>query len=307
MDCILKTKNLTKVYGKEKVVNNVNLNIKRGEIYGLLGGNGAGKTTIMKMMTTLVKPTEGSIDIFGKDLASNAIPILKNTGALIEYPVFYDHLTAKEVLRLHCSYMGIGNDGDIEEVLDLLDLSQTNDKKVKMFSLGMKQRLGIARAMLTKPKLLILDEPINGLDPRGIREVREILKNLRDSYDTTIVISSHILAEIEQVADTIGIIAKGTLIEEISMDEVRQENTEYIELKVDNTRRAKAILKNLPSIGKMEIMDENQIRIFDFYCEANELLKLLIDNNVIISEFSKKITSLEEHFLKITKGGNQNV
>ena len=194
------------------------MHVKKGEIYGFLGSNGAGKTTIMKMITNLIKPTSGSIEIFGETLTHNSYDVLKRMGTIIEYPIFYEKLTAKEILDLHCEYMGYYDKKEIDYVLDLVKLTNTGEKPVKDFSLGMKQRLGIARAIITKPELLILDEPINGLDPIGIKEIRELLKMLCKEYGITIIISSHILGEIEQIADTIGIIHNGRLIRELPID-----------------------------------------------------------------------------------------
>ena len=198
------------------------MHVKKGEIYGFLGPNGAGKTTIMKMLTNLIKPTSGDIEIFGDKLTDTSYEVLKRMGTIIEYPIFYEKLTAKENLLLHCEYMGYYNKEAIDQALQLVYLTNIEDKPVKDFSLGMKQRLGIARAIMTKPELLILDEPINGLDPIGIKEMRDLFKMLCKEYGITILISSHILAEIEQIADTIGIINNGRLVEEISMENINR-------------------------------------------------------------------------------------
>jgi len=176
MKYILKTTNLTKTFKDKNVVSNVNMNIKKGEIYGFLGPNGAGKTTIMKLITNLVKPTEGEIEIFGEKLTNTSYEVLKRMGTIIEYPVFYDKVTGRDNLELHCEYMGYHNKEAIDKALDLVDLKDIENKAVKDYSLGMKQRLGIARAILTKPELLILDEPINGLDPIGIKDMRNLLR-----------------------------------------------------------------------------------------------------------------------------------
>jgi len=206
MKYILRTNNLTKVLNNKEVVCNVNMNIKKGEIYGFLGPNGAGKTTIMKLMTNLIKPTSGEIEIFDEKLTDNSYEVLKRVGTIIEYPIFYEKLTARENLELHCEYMGYHDMKAIDRALDIVNLKNIDNKKVKEFSLGMKQRLGIARAITTKPEILILDEPINGLDPIGIKELRGIFKMLSKEYGITILISSHILSEIEEIADTIGVI-----------------------------------------------------------------------------------------------------
>lgn len=303
---VLKTTGLTKVFNQAEVVNSVNLNVKKGEIYGLLGPNGAGKTTIMKMMTNLVKPTVGEIEIFGEILENDSYETLKRIGAIIEYPVFYDKLTARENLELHCEYMGYPNIKEIDNVLELLKLKGTSKKAVREFSLGMKQRLGIARAILTKPEILILDEPINGLDPEGIREIRELLKRLSKDYGTTIIISSHILGEIEQMADTIGVIARGRLIKEVSMNSVREMNTEYIEVETKECKRAAYLLENTLKLQNFKVIGEDKIRIYDGSVSQNEISKCFILNGVDIDGILKKTTSLEEYFLKLVKGDGIN-
>jgi len=222
MTYIVKTNQLTKVYEGKEVVSAVNMNVKKGEIYGFLGPNGAGKTTVMKMLTNLTKPTSGDVEIFGERLTDRSYELLKRMGTIIEYPIFYEKLTARETLELHCEYMGYYNKQEIAHVLNLVKLTNTEEKRVKDFSLGMKQRLGIARAIITKPELLILDEPINGLDPIGIKELRELFKMLCTEYGITIIISSHILGEIEQLADTIGVIKEGRLITEVTMDTINR-------------------------------------------------------------------------------------
>ena len=184
MSYILKTNNLIKTFGNQEVVSNVSMNIKKGEIYGFLGPNGAGKTTIMKMMTNLIKPTSGEIELFGEKLTDTSYEVLKRIGTIIEYPVFYEKLTARENLELHIEYMGYHDMKTIDNALELVNLKNIDNKAVKDFSLGMKQRLGIARAITTKPELLILDEPINGLDPIGIKELRNLFKMLCKEYGT---------------------------------------------------------------------------------------------------------------------------
>lgn len=302
MEYILRTINLTKTFNKNEVVSNVNLNIKKGEIYGFLGPNGAGKTTIMKMITNLVKPTSGEIEIFGEKLTNSSYEVLKRLGTIIEYPVFYDKLTDKENLELHCEYMGYHNKNEIDTVLSLVNLKSTNGKAVKDFSLGMKQRLGIARAILTKPEILILDEPINGLDPVGIKEMRELLKMLCKEYGTTILISSHILAEIEQIADTIGVITKGKLIEEVTMESIRERNTEYIEITTDEVKKASFILETKLNIKNFKVIDDKTLRIYEDTISQKEISKTLILNDINIEAITKKNASLEDYFLKLIKG-----
>ncbi len=211
MNEIVKTYGLTKNYGDTTVVNNLDLNVAEKRIYGFLGPNGAGKSTTLKMLLGLVKPSQGEIDIFGKRFnAKNRISILKNIGSLIETPSYYGHLTAKENLEILRILLDAPK-SNIEKVLSIVRLDNQQNKKVSAFSLGMKQRLGLASAMLAFPKLLILDEPTNGLDPAGIQEMRELIRSLPKEYGMTVIVSSHLLSEIDQMADDIGIIANGKL------------------------------------------------------------------------------------------------
>ncbi|MGH4141159.1 ABC transporter ATP-binding protein [Clostridium sp.] len=302
MNYILRTTNLVKVFKDKEVVTNVNMNIKKGEIYGFLGPNGAGKTTIMKMIVNLVKPSSGEIEIFGEKLTNGDYEVLKRIGSIIEYPVFYERLTGRENLELHCEYMGYYDKSAIDKVLDLLNLKDIENKAVRKFSLGMKQRLGIARAIITRPEFLILDEPINGLDPIGIKESRNLLKMLCSEYGITILISSHILGEIEQIADTIGIINRGKLIEEVSMDSVRQQNTEYVEIVTADCTKAAYILENDLNISNFKIINNTTIRIYDLKLAQKDISKALILKGIDIEAINKKNSSLEDHFLKLLEG-----
>ncbi|MGL5067805.1 MAG: ABC transporter ATP-binding protein [Sarcina sp.] len=307
MEYVIKTTNLTKAFKNKEVLSNVGINVKKGEIYGLLGSNGAGKTTLMRMITGLVKSTGGDIEVFAKHMDSNSYETLKRIGAIIEYPAFYEKLTARENLEIHCEYMGYYNTEEIEKVLKLVKLSSSNTQSVKEFSLGMKQRLGIARAVVTKPELLILDEPINGLDPEGIKEIRNLLKLLSKEYGITILISSHILSEIELIADTIGVLAKGKLLKEIAMSDVKEFTTEYIEIEIDNCKKASYILENTLGIKNFKVIGSNKIRVCDSVNSKNEISKELIMNDVEIVSIARKNTSLEEYFLNITKGAEMYV
>jgi ABC-2 type transport system ATP-binding protein len=303
MSYIIKTNQLTKAFKGKEVVSNVNMKVKKGEIYGFLGPNGAGKTTIMKMLTNLVKPTSGEIEIFGEKLTNTSYEVLKRMGSIIEYPVFYDRLTARENLELHCEYMGYYDKKAIDAALDLVKLKNIEDKSVKDFSLGMKQRLGIARAIITKPELLILDEPINGLDPVGIKELRELFHMLCREYGITMLISSHILGEMEQIADTIGVIRDGKLIKEVSMEEIQEQNKEYIELAVNDVKKAFYVLDEILHLTNFKVIDGSRFRIYDTGASQSELSKTLILNGVLIEEINKKNHSLEDYFLTLINGG----
>ena len=229
MENIVEIKELFKTIDKEEILSDINLQIAEGEIYGLLGPNGAGKTTLMKCMLSLLTITSGSIEIFGKNLQEHREEILSQVGSIIETPIFYENCTAKEILEIHAQYMGKNiTELDIINTLRMVGLKNTT-KKVKEFSLGMRQRLSLARAFLTKPRLLILDEPINGLDPVGIQEIRNLLQLLSKKHGITILISSHILSEISQIADKIGVIKNGSMIEQVYMKELMKENIDLEE------------------------------------------------------------------------------
>lgn len=219
---IIRTQALTKKYGDETVVDSMDMVVQEGRIYGFLGPNGAGKSTTLKMILGLVHPTDGAIDIFGQRLnESNRIEILRSVGSLIESPSYYGHLTAEENLKIFATLLDVPNK-NIEAVLKIVRLENQRNKKVSKFSLGMKQRLGIASALLSKPKLLILDEPTNGLDPAGIQEIRELIKILPQKYDITIIVSSHLLSEIEQMAEDVGIIAGGRMMYQGELNGLRE-------------------------------------------------------------------------------------
>ena len=229
MENIVEIKELFKIIDKEEILSDISLQIAEGEIYGLLGANGAGKTTLMKCMLSLLTITSGSIEIFGKNLQEHREEILSQVGSIIETPIFYENCTAKEILEIHAQYMGKNiTELDIINTLRMVGLKNTT-KKVKEFSLGMRQRLGLARAFLMKPRLLILDEPINGLDPVGIQEIRNLLQLLSKEHGITILISSHILSEISQIADKIGVIKNGSMIEQVYMEELMKENIDLEE------------------------------------------------------------------------------
>ena len=219
---IIETKKLTKTFHGKEVINCCNMSVEEGTVYGFLGANGAGKTTVFKLLSGLLTPTIGTALVLGMDVVSERTKLLSEIGTLIETPVFYEHLSATENLKIHLAYMGKEGE-DIADILSKVGLDDTGIQPVSTFSLGMRQRLAIARAIVHKPKLLILDEPINGLDPMGIREMRDLFLNLVKIQGMTLLISSHILTEIEHIADTIGVIAKGTIVKELSLAKVKAE------------------------------------------------------------------------------------
>lgn len=300
MQYLLQTDHLTKSLGGKTLVSDVDLHVQKGEIYGFLGPNGAGKTTVMKMILNLWKPDRGSVELFGEVLTPGSYEVLKRIGSIIEFPVFYEHLTGRENLKLHREYMGYYQHGSIEHVLNLLDLTADADRPVRSYSLGMKERLGIARALLCRPELLILDEPTNGLDPAGMKQIRILLRELCQEYGTTIMISSHILSEIESIADTIGIIARGTMKQEISMKEIEQRNLSYIELSVQNPQKTAYLLSSQLGLVNFKVMEEGQIRIYETPVSVQELSRFLSANGAGILALGTKSETLEDYFLKLT-------
>lgn len=302
MSYILQTNHLTKIIDGKELVKNVNIHVKKGEIYGFLGPNGAGKTTVLKMVTNLWKPTEGSIELFGRQLTPKSYEVLRRMGSIIEFPVFYDHLSGRENLWLHCEYMGYYHAGSVEKSLELLELGGAADKPVRTYSLGMKQRLGIARAILAGPELLVLDEPTNGLDPAGMKHLRDLFQMLCAEYGITMIISSHILSEVENIADTIGIINHGKMMKEISMKEISEMNTAYIQIGVENTKAAAFVLADKLELKQFKIMDDRTIRVYDRDVSTNDISEALAQNRVVIDGIGKKAESLEDYFLKLTGG-----
>ncbi|MGP0584417.1 ABC transporter ATP-binding protein [Paenibacillus timonensis] len=306
MNEIVRTHQLIKSYGAAEVVSGVNMTLRRGEIYGFLGPNGAGKSTVMKMLLGLVRPTGGEIEIFGEKLIPGATEHLKRIGHLIEAPVFYEKLTAEQNLELHAEYMGYYKKDAIREALEMVQLIGTQDKPVKQFSLGMKQRLGIARAICTRPELLLLDEPINGLDPEGIQLMRQLFRRLRDDWGIALLISSHLLGEIEQVADTIGVIDGGRLLREVSMESVHASTTEYVEIVTSNVNLAAFVLVDTLKVENIKQIGDNVIRIYDPKLSQEALTKGLIAHDVPIQSINRKHHSLEEYFFDMLKGGDSH-
>ena len=301
MSYILQTNHLTKTIGGKVLVKDVNLHIKKGEIYGFLGPNGAGKTTVMKLITNLWKPTAGTVELFGKTLTPQSYEVLKRMGSIIEFPTFYEHMTGYENLKLHAEYMGCYQHGSIENALELLHLADAGEAPVKNYSLGMKERLGIARAVLTRPELLILDEPTNGLDPAGMKQIRDLLKTLCSEYEITIMISTHILSEIESIADTIGVIHRGRLQKEISMEEIQEMSFAYIELSVEYPRHAAYVLSDKLGLRNFKLTGEGQILIYDSQVSIQEVSRTLALEHVEVTALGKRSETLEDYFLKITE------
>lgn len=299
---VIETKNLTKQYGTQKSVANLNIHVRRGRIYGLLGRNGAGKTTTMKMMLGLAQPTTGEVLIWGKPLRGNERKILPRIGSLIEAPGFYPNLTATENLCIFAALRGMPNSHAIKDALDLVGLPYKDKKLFSQYSLGMKQRLAIALAIMHDPELLILDEPINGLDPVGIAEVRSFIRRLCDEKEKTILISSHILSEISMLADDIGIIDKGVLLEEESLAELEQKNGKYIHFTVSDTAQAARILEQVFDEKQFSVQDDHNIRLYNLDLSVTKIVNVFVENGLELSEAHTCEDSLEDYFKRITGG-----
>ncbi|CAH0168901.1 ABC transporter ATP-binding protein [Peribacillus sp. Bi134] len=305
MDYVVKTNSLTKKVKGKLLVSNVNLHIKKGEIYGFLGQNGAGKTTIMKMLTGIISPTTGEIELFGQKLTKTVKSGLKRVGSIIEYPIFFEHLTAMENLQLHCEYLGFYDKKAITQALEMVHLTGIEDKMVSDFSLGMKQRLGIVRAIITKPELIILDEPTNGLDPIGIKDIRDLIRMLNKEYGITFLLSSHILGEIEQVADRIGVIKDGKIVNEVTLADISKQRTDYIEIVTKDVEKSIYLLEYELQISNMKIVQDNRIRIYDLTLPQSEISKKLIMHDVDIEEIQKHTSTLEDYFYQQIHGGGK--
>lgn len=303
-EIVLKTHDITKKYGKQLSNDKINMTIKKGEIYGLIGQNGAGKTTLIRLITGLSHKTSGNIELFGKSSVNDLDEARTMIGSLIETPAFYGNMTARENLEVSRLVRNIAGKECIDEVLNLVGLSDTGKKKAKNFSLGMRQRLGIANALLGNPRLLILDEPINGLDPMGIVEIRELLKKVNKEKDVTILISSHILGELSELATCYGIINKGKLVEEISSEELSEKCKQYIELEVDDAPNTTTLLEKELDISDYEVLENNKIKIFSHLDSVAKINSVISRKGVLVERIGLKGENLEEYFMNKIGGAN---
>lgn len=295
---IITTTDLCKEYDKTMRVKNLNLEVNKGEVYGFLGPNGAGKSTSLKMLLGLVKPTNGKIEIFNKEFnEKNRISILKNIGSLIESPAYYDHLTGLENMRIMQKLLN-APPKNIDKALEIVRLQNAKDKKVRNYSLGMKQRLGIAMAILNFPKLLILDEPTNGLDPSGIHEIRELIKSFPKEYDMTVIISSHLLNEIDMIATQVGIITEGKLVFQDKLEKLHEKGEASILLKSDNLNKAQNILNMNGFSSKIK---DDYLVLGDIKDNVvSRINSFLVKSGVNIYRIEKNRKTLEEMFMELT-------
>lgn len=302
---ILQTRNLTKTYKGYNAVNNVSISLEPGKIYGLIGRNGAGKSTLMRLIAGLSYPTNGEIELFGHTDEKEIQLERKRMGCMIEAPSINPSMSAKENMRLHRIIRGIPNEEIEDELLSLLDIANTGKKKVKNFSLGMKQRLGIAITLLNNPEFLILDEPINGLDPLGVVEIRKLLTKLCDERNMTILISSHNLPEMYQLATDYIFINKGEIIETLTLDELDDHCKHYLLLQSTNTSKLVNILERKLNTTNYKVMPDNSVKLFDYIDDRETVGKTLFDNGVVITNLSNEGETLEDYFVSMV-GGNEN-
>ena len=299
-DIILRTNNLTKKYKDFTALNNANITINKGDIYGLIGRNGAGKTTLMKVITTLTNKTNGEFYLFDKD-DSDLTETKRRIGCLIENPAFFENLTAYQNLKYYAIQKGIVDYSQIDKVLDLVKLSDSKNKKFKTFSIGMKQRLGIAFAMLDNPDFVILDEPINGLDPIGISELRETLKKLNEESNITMLISSHILSELYLLANRFCFIEKGKIIKELSKEELDVECSRAIVIKTNNVKETCLILEKELNTKNYKVIDKHEVRLYDYLDNSGKVNKELAKNDIDVISIYESGISLEDYFKSILK------
>lgn len=299
---VLKTNNLTKIYKDFTALHDVSVTLEAGRIYGLIGQNGAGKSTFMKLVTGLCFPTEGSIELFGHTGEKALRAERKRIGSMIEYPSLVPNMTAKENIRLHRIMKGIPDEKIEDELLELAGISGTGKKEAKNFSLGMKQRLGIAISLLGNPELLILDEPINGLDPIGVVEIRKLLKRLCDERQITILISSHNLPEMYQTATDYIIIHKGEIKKTLTLEQLEECCKHHILISSTQPEKLVTVLEQKLNTVNYKVMPDKAVKLYDFLDEKERIGEVLFENGIIITNFSNEGDTLEDYFISIVGG-----
>lgn len=302
-ETILATRGLAKNYGHFAALKPVNIDVPQGQIYGLVGKNGAGKTTLLRLITGQAIPSAGELELFGETSEKGLNAARRRTGAMIETPSFYPYLTAEQNLEYYRIQRGIVGKECIPELLREVELSDAGGKKFRNFSLGMKQRLGLALAMMNHPDLLLLDEPVNGLDPMGIVGFRNLLLKLNHEKNITIVISSHILSEMENLATCYGFIDHGVLLEQISAEELNASCRQYMELVVDDPQKTAAILERHLGCFEYEVLPNNVIHLYQFLDEPARVSGALVSGGVRLSSMEVKGSNLEDYFVNLLGGG----
>lgn len=303
-ECILELRNLTKNYGNKTVVDHVNLKVNKGDIFGFLGPNGAGKTTTIRMVLNLIKKDKGTVYIDGVDTANHFEHCIAKVGTIVESPKFYDYLTGYENLKQVANLHTTINDKKIHEVLRLVKMDNRAKDKVSTYSLGMKQRLGLARALLNDPVLIILDEPTNGLDPQGMKEIRELIEGLAIEKNITFLISTHLLHEVEQICNKVAILNNGKIITQGTVQTLLNKDSEMIKLVTDNFEKTIQVLKRQLFIKSITKNDDSLLVEIDKN-SSYKITKLLIDQNIQLKYLIPSHQSLEEFFIEQTEGGNQ--
>lgn len=303
---ILKTNNLTKSYHGVNALHDVSVTLEAGKIYGLIGQNGSGKTTLMRIVAGHSFPTSGSIELFGHTGEKALHQERKRLGCMIEYPSVTPNMTAQENLKLHRIMRGIPNKEIENELLEIVGLSDTKKKKAKNFSLGMKQRLGIAIALLSNPEFLLLDEPINGLDPLGVVEIRNLLKKLCEEREMTILISSHNLPELYQMATDYIIIHKGQIKQTLTLAQLEERWKNHLLIRCDQPGKLVSVLEMKLNTTNYKVMPDETIKLFDYLDEKERVSRVLFENGIIVTNFSNEGDTLEDYFISIV-GGDKNV
>lgn len=306
MESVLKVDGLTKKFKKFTAVSNTSFELEKGKIYGFIGQNGAGKTTIIRMLAGVSIPTEGKIELFGKSDKEGLSEGRSRIGTIVESPSLYTKLTARQNLEIQKILYNINNDQLVEELLDLVGLDDWGDRKVKDFSLGMRQRLAIAMALVNDPELLILDEPINGLDPMGIVEIRNLLLKLNKEKEMTILISSHILSELYQLATDYIIINRGVIVDKLSLQELDVKCKRAVVLEVEDMEKAKRVVVETLGSKDYEIVGDSLIKIYDYVNDVRAVAQAMLDNQCLVLYLNVAGKGLEEYFME-TIGGVANV
>ena len=298
---VLQTHGITKQYKSQLANDHIGITIEKGDIYGLVGQNGAGKTTLIRMIAGLTPPSSGEIVLFGKSDAAGLNASRHRIGCVVETPVLFANLTAEQNLEYYRLQRGIADKNCIQNALNLVNLTDTGSKKFKSFSLGMKQRLGIALAMLNSPELILLDEPVNGLDPTGIIDVRNAIRHLSD-LGTTIIISSHLLLELAQIATRYGFIHNGKLIQEISDTDLKKACRQALHLSVDDAAKAAQLLEADLDVRSYEILDFKTLRIFTHMERSADIAKVLVQNGILLYSMYEIDANLEDYYVNLIRG-----
>lgn len=299
---VLQTHELTKTYARKNAVDHINLKIRKGDIYGFIGKNGAGKTTTIKMIVGLSNPTSGEIELFGStDLNEGR----KRIGTVIENPALYPYLSARQNIEVQRIMKGVTDKSITDDLLEIVGLKDTGRKKAKNFSLGMKQRLAIALALVGDPEFLLLDEPINGLDPTGIKDIRELILKLNREAGITVLISSHILGELAKISTSYGVISNGALIEQFTAEELKNRVRDCLKITVNNPEKAVSVLKDSLGISDIQV-EGNSIRVYEMLDKSVDINSILESNDIIVQFFEKETGDYENEFIKLMEGGNKN-